>query len=105
MVNEIEEEDDIEVVGSETEVMAKVTFRNAILLQCHQCMGFYQEGKIDCEVTNCSLYSFMPYAKKEPNLEVFKLNPRKRGKVKLMPPNPEKAEAARERFKKARDNE
>jgi hypothetical protein len=90
--------DDIDV--SAGEVSAKVTYRNAILLQCHECMGYYSEGKQDCRNVRCSLYSFMPYRELEPDLKVFKRNPKRCGLVMLQPPDPEKSAAAKERFAK-----
>ena len=35
----------------------------AILANCCQCMGFYIDGKHDCEIPDCPLYPFMPYRK------------------------------------------
>jgi hypothetical protein len=48
-----------------------VTRKAAILAHCWECMGNYIDGKLDCENTRCALYSFMPYRKLDPNLEVF----------------------------------
>jgi hypothetical protein len=59
----------------------KVTFKNAILAQCHECMGYYADGRVDCESTQCSLYSFMPYRKLEPDLTWTKYHPRRLGRI------------------------
>lgn len=59
----------------------KVTRANAILAQCHQCMAYYQDGKDDCGCTKCSLYTFMPYRKLEPDNTWMNYNPRKKGLV------------------------
>jgi hypothetical protein len=59
----------------------KVTRAEAILSQCHKCSGHYADGKEDCEDVKCSLYSFMPYRKKEPDLTWKKYNPKKKGLV------------------------
>lgn len=59
----------------------KVTRKNAMESFCHDCMGQYVDGKTDCENVKCSLYSFMPYAKKEPNLEWTEHHSRKNGIV------------------------
>lgn len=92
-------EDDVEEIDEgSTEVKAKITAHRAILLQCWHCMGFYNDGKEDCECVRCPLYPFMPYAKKEPDTEIYTYNPRKKGKVKLTPPDPEKSRLAKERF-------
>lgn len=61
----------------------KVTHKNAILAKCKDCMADYADGKIDCGNTWCSLYSFMPYHIRQPNLEWTKYHPRRVGKVLL----------------------
>jgi len=43
-------------------------------------MGYYSDGKIDCECTSCPLYPWMPYRKKEPNWDWVKINPSRKGK-------------------------
>jgi len=50
----------------------KLTFKQAIHAKCYDCMGYYIDGKADCQMPNCPLYAFMPY---NPNHER-----RKRGK-------------------------
>jgi len=37
--------------------------KQAILANCYQCLGFYMDGKNDCEIPDCPLYPFMPYRK------------------------------------------
>jgi hypothetical protein len=54
--------------------------RKAVEWQCHQCMGEYQDGKVDCEVTYCSLYEWMPYRKLQPDKSFEQWSPRKIGK-------------------------
>ena len=61
----------------------KVTMKRAIELQCHECVGYYEDGKIDCENVRCTLYSWMPYRKKKPDLDKFLYSPRSVGKVLL----------------------
>lgn len=51
----------------------------AVIAKCHDCMGCYEEGKLDCGVVGCSLYSFMPYRKLEPDLSWTEINPKKKG--------------------------
>ena len=41
----------------------KLSHKQAILANCFQCMGFYMDGKNDCEIPDCPLYSYMPYRK------------------------------------------
>lgn len=48
---------------------------------CHECLGYYADGKVDCENPRCALYTWMPYRKMEPNMEWFKFNPKSKGRV------------------------
>jgi len=41
-----------------------LTRREAMLAACADCMGYYSDGRIDCEIELCPLYPFMPYRKK-----------------------------------------
>lgn len=59
----------------------KLTRSLAMAAYCHQCLGYYQDGKQDCEAVSCPLYKWMPYGKKEPDLGWLELNPRMKGKV------------------------
>ncbi len=44
----------------------RLTQRQAILAKCADCVGFYVDGKVDCQMPDCPLYPFMPYrAQKE----------------------------------------
>jgi hypothetical protein len=61
----------------------KPTLKNAVLAQCHMCLGYYRDGKVDCENTKCSLYSWMPYRKKEPDLSWIKFHPKRSGLISL----------------------
>jgi len=63
--------------------MLKVTRKNAILLQCWECMGHYADGKQDCENRTCALYPFMPYKKKKPKLKLYLFSPSHKGKVRV----------------------
>ncbi|RPI50786.1 MAG: hypothetical protein EHM49_08065 [Deltaproteobacteria bacterium] len=40
---------------------ARLTQRQAILAKCADCMGYYLDGRLDCEIEDCPLYPFMPY--------------------------------------------
>jgi hypothetical protein len=59
----------------------KPTLKQAALSQCHRCMGHYVDGKVDCEVTTCSLYTWMPYAKLQPDMGWASIHPRRRGQI------------------------
>jgi hypothetical protein len=41
----------------------KVTPLNAVKAKCWDCSGYYEDGLVDCENTDCPLYSYMAYAK------------------------------------------
>lgn len=57
------------------------TRKEAIETFCWQCLGFYIDGKSDCENKACPLYTFMPYkGKAKADLELFKYNPKHKGK-------------------------
>lgn len=61
----------------------KPTRKNAILAQCHECLGYYTDGMQDCENISCSLYLYMPYRKLEPDLTWASYNPKRKGRVLL----------------------
>jgi len=39
----------------------RLTYKQAILACCYECMGGYTDGKYSCGVRGCPLYPFMPY--------------------------------------------
>tara|TARA_B100000315_G_scaffold94826_1_gene87156 strand:+ start:9657 stop:9863 length:207 start_codon:yes stop_codon:yes gene_type:complete len=39
----------------------KITFKQAVLAKCYECMCGYNDGKVSCEIPECPLYRFMPY--------------------------------------------
>lgn len=65
-----------------TDKPQKVTRKLAMLAKCHDCTGGYYDGKIDCEVTVCPLYPYMPYASNLPNEKWLDFNPKKKGNVR-----------------------
>ena len=58
----------------------KLTRKLAIEYMCHECLGWYSDGKQDCENVKCPLYSYMKYAKKEPDLSLLDYNPSRRAR-------------------------
>ena len=36
----------------------------AIYAKCYDCMGFYEDGIMDCGCSDCPLYPWMPYGEK-----------------------------------------
>lgn len=41
----------------------RLSARQSILAECCTCMGFYVDGREDCEQEDCPLYPFYPYGK------------------------------------------
>ena len=39
----------------------RLTQRQAILAKCAECLGYYADGRYDCEMPDCPLYPYMPY--------------------------------------------
>ena len=62
----------------------KLTLRNAVNAQCHECLGYYRDGKVDCENQSYSLYYWMPYRALEPKLDWIHIDPKRIGKNKRM---------------------
>lgn len=85
--------------------MKKPTRKQAILAKCHECCGYYTDGKFDCEVRKCPLYEYMPYREHEPELEWMQYSPKRVGKK---PPvktngNPEGLKEYRRKQKEKKD--
>jgi hypothetical protein len=43
----------------------RLTLRQMILAKCYDCMGYFVDGKVDCNISDCALYPLMPYRKGE----------------------------------------
>ena len=39
----------------------KITPMQAIHSKCYECCGYFADGKADCGISDCPLYSFMRY--------------------------------------------
>ncbi len=39
------------------------SMKKAILGKCKDCMCDYVDGRMDCEIEDCSLYPWMPYGR------------------------------------------
>ena len=76
---------------------------SAILAHCHECLGHYQDGMVDCENRRCPLYAHMPFRKLEPDFTWCEFNPRRVGKQREVY-NYEAAQRAKERFAKPEAN-
>lgn len=60
----------------------KPTLKLAVLAMCHECMGHYADGKVDCENYGCPLYFWMPRrTESEIDLTWLNYNPKKKGKI------------------------
>jgi hypothetical protein len=45
----------------------RLTLRQAVNAHCYSCMGYYGDGKQDCNMSKCSLHPFMAYNKNKAN--------------------------------------
>lgn len=43
----------------------KLTRDQAIKAKCADCCGYYIDGRLDCEISGCPLYRYMPYRGKD----------------------------------------
>ena len=43
----------------------KLTLKGMIKGNCYDCMGYFVDGKVDCEMPLCALYPLMSYRKGE----------------------------------------
>ncbi len=43
----------------------RLTLRQMILAKCYDCMGFFADGRVDCNIPECALYPVMIYRKGE----------------------------------------
>ena len=39
----------------------KITLKQAVIAHCYDCMAGYADGKLNCEIKDCSLFPWMPY--------------------------------------------
>ena len=52
----------------------------AILAHCHQCLGYYHDGREDCKNVKCPLYTWMPFRELEPEYDWCNYNAKRIGK-------------------------
>ena len=50
----------------------RLTRNQAIRAMCYDCTGFYADGRLECELSDCPLYGFMPYRGKKAVVEIDK---------------------------------
>ena len=43
----------------------KLSYKQAVMAKCYDCMSGYPDGAYDCQAFNCPLYPMMPYRGKE----------------------------------------
>ena len=41
----------------------RITQQQAIRAKCYECMGYYADGRVDCQSPRCPLYPYHPYNK------------------------------------------
>lgn len=46
----------------------KPGYPEAVRAFCYECMGGFEDGRQDCNTTQCSLYSWQPYKKQDADL-------------------------------------
>ena len=68
--------------------MKKPGYVEAMEHMCHECIGHYIDGKVDCGCVKCPIYSWMPYREQEPDLDRFRFRARCVGFVEKTPPKP-----------------
>ena len=39
----------------------RLTPRQTILAKCYECTNFYADGRMDCKISDCPSYPYMPY--------------------------------------------
>lgn len=44
----------------------RLTLKQAVIAHCYDCMGYFADGKVDCNMPDCPLYPHMAY---NPNRE------------------------------------
>lgn len=45
----------------------RLTLKPAVHAKCFDCMAHYDDGRRDCEMPECPLYSWMPYRGVKPD--------------------------------------
>jgi len=43
----------------------RLSFKQAILAKCYECMNGFIDGKQDCGVCDCPLYPYMPFSSRK----------------------------------------
>ena len=46
-----------------------LTLRQAVLACCYLCTGYFDEGRLDCEIDYCPLHPFMIYRRDKKKVE------------------------------------
>ena len=41
----------------------KLTRKEAMDAACYDCMSYFVDGQVDCELPNCPMFGFRPYKK------------------------------------------
>ena len=43
----------------------KLTYKQAVLAKCYECMCGFVDGRLDCRIPDCPLHPYMPYKELE----------------------------------------
>lgn len=54
-------------ISEETKNKRKTSLKAAVIAKCYDCNAGYHDGRKDCEMVYCPLYSWMPYRKLDPD--------------------------------------
>ena len=60
----------------------RLTLKKAVYAHCYDCMAFYADGKVDCQMPKCSLHPFMAYNQKRIKRTVKKTIPGDNGEMR-----------------------
>jgi hypothetical protein len=41
----------------------KITRKEAMRAHCYMCMGYFSDGRFNCEMPHCPIYPWMPYSR------------------------------------------
>lgn len=72
----------------------------AMVMKCAECCGNWTDGRVDCGITGCSLYPWMPFKSKEPDLTWMDFNPKRVGKITWEESKRDISDEQRERMSK-----
>lgn len=60
----------------------RLTLKQAVNAQCYSCMGYFADGKHDCQMPKCPLHPFMAYNQNRIKRTVKKTIPGDHGEMR-----------------------